>query len=326
MRKIVFTTILACLGMFALAQKQPTVYHSDKGNYIKHTVAPKESYFSIGRLYNIHPKEIAEFNGLDMDKGLNIGQVIKVPSKSEPTTAKKTDTPKKTDAPVTKKSDPAPAKGTPIYYTVGEKEGLYRVSVKNNGVLMADLRKWNNLKTDNLYPGQKLIVGFAGGEVPESYQNKEVVAIPKDNEDEIKEPEKKDVVVEEKMEEKKPEPVRPVQNRSATNDGNGGYFSAAFHQQSRQMGVNKEKTATSGIFKTGSGWDDAKYYILIDKVEPGTIVKVTNPANNKVVYAKVLEGMSGIRQNVGLDVRISNAAANILDIADTDKFIVKVSY
>jgi hypothetical protein len=147
--------------------------------------------------------------------------------------------------------------------------------------------------------------------------------------DEKKEEENKQV--EEIKEVKKSDPAvipapKPMINRTATNDGTGGYFRTAFEQQARVMSVSKEQTATSGIFKTSSGWDDGKYYILIDRVVPGTIVKVTNPSNSKVIYAKVLEGMTGIRQNAGLDVRISNAAASILDVTETDKFVVKVSY
>jgi hypothetical protein len=44
------------------------------------------------------------------------------------------------------------------------------------------------------------------------------------------------------------------------------------------------------------------------------------------VFAKVLGEMTGIRQNQGLEVRISNAAASALNISETDKFIVKVNY
>jgi hypothetical protein len=36
--------------------------------------------------------------------------------------------------------------------------------------------------------------------------------------------------------------------------------------------------------------------------------------------------MEGIRQNEGYDIRISNAAAQALEISDTEKFIVKVRY
>jgi hypothetical protein len=64
----------------------------------------------------------------------------------------------------------------------------------------------------------------------------------------------------------------------------------------------------------------------MDAVQPGTIVKVINPDNNKAVYAKVLGEMSGIRQNEGLNIRISNAAAAALQIQEQDKFILKINY
>ena len=83
---------------------------------------------------------------------------------------------------------------------------------------------------------------------------------------------------------------------------------------------------TSGMFKTTSGWVDSKYYLLIDGVQPGTIIKITNPANNKFIYAKVLGEMSSIKLNDGLNIRISSAAVSALEITDPDKFIVKVNY
>jgi hypothetical protein len=108
--------------------------------------------------------------------------------------------------------------------------------------------------------------------------------------------------------------------------GGAGYFKNQFDLQSKAHKADKDATVTSGIFKTTSGWQDAKYYALMDKVEPGTIVQVVNPVNNKSIYAKVLGEMSGIRQNQGLELRISNAAATALDINDPDKFIVRVLY
>ncbi|MES1218374.1 MAG: hypothetical protein ABUT20_22905, partial [Bacteroidota bacterium] len=100
----------------------------------------------------------------------------------------------------------------------------------------------------------------------------------------------------------------------------------SFVQQVKKYPLSKEETVTAGIFKTTSGWSDAKFYALIDGVEPGTIIKVVNPDNNKEVYAKVLGQISGIRQNQGLNLRISNSAAAALEIAEMDKFIVKVNY
>jgi LysM repeat protein len=319
MRKFLLTTTVILCSFFAFAQKGLIATSGEKGLFIAHKVAAKESFYSIGRAYGVHPQEIANYNQLDMTKGLAIGQTVKIPLASN--------------------FNQSDDKGTPVYYVVGEKEGLYRVSVKSGGVLMANLRKWNKLTSDNIKPGQKLIVGFI---IPTDQVAAKPSAPTGDPANE-KLDEKLDIISEVKVEGVKEEkkvdiqeikqdevinPIpKPVQaNRAATNDGTGGYFRTSFEQQARAMSINKEQTATAGIFKTSSGWEDSKYYILIDKVEPGTIVKVTNPSNNKVVYAKVLEGMSGIRQNAGLDVRISNAAASILDVTQTDKFILKVAY
>ena len=105
-----------------------------------------------------------------------------------------------------------------------------------------------------------------------------------------------------------------------------GYFRTLFEQQVKQQPISKEQTVTSGIFKTASGWSDTKYYLLMDGIEPGTIVRITNPTNNKIIYAKLLGEMNGLKQNQGLNIRISNAAASALDVSETDKFIVKLNY
>lgn len=299
-----FFILFFLLSAFMGWSQQPLLVQSNaKGLYLTHTVSAKEGFYAIGRLYNIHPKEIAEFNSIDLNSGLSIGQTIQIPLTA-------------TNFTQTTNS------GTPVYYVVGEKEGLYRVSLKNNNVLMVNLRKWNNLATDNINTGQKLIVGFVttNGEITTTT----AAVTPKAEPEPVK--------VEPKQTQPEPvktEPVKPAQQvtpQVAVKDANGGYFKPAFESQSRANNANKDQTATAGIFKTASGWQDAKYYALMDGVDPGTIVRVINPNNSKAIYAKVLGAMSGINQNKGLDVRISNAAANVLEIGDTEKFVVRVSY
>jgi LysM repeat protein len=311
MKKLLFLSFFLVIFTGAFCQSDFIVQHNEKEMYLNHKVAPRESFFSLGRMYNIAPKDIAEYNKLDMNKGLNIGQVIRIPL---------------TAANFSQKSD----KGKEVFYIVGEKEGLYRVSVKNNGVLMADLRKWNHLATDNISVGKKLIVGFiVNGEASTA-----VAATNIDKPEEKPAEVKKDVAENPKVKsevEKKPETTvekktsAPVQ-QVAVNDGNGGYFKPLFDKQVKSNPVSANETVSAGIFKTSSGWQDSKYYVLIDKVEPGTIVRIVNPSNNKAVYAKVLGEMSGIRQNQGYDLRMSNAAASVLEVSDQEKFIVKINY
>ncbi|WP_114791396.1 SH3 domain-containing protein [Niabella yanshanensis] len=104
-----------------------------------------------------------------------------------------------------------------------------------------------------------------------------------------------------------------------------GYFKADYLKMVNPN-LAYEKTFASGIFKTDRGWNDGKYYLLMDNAAPGSLVKLTNPANNKVVYAKVLGKMKGIQYSEGFDIRISEAAAQKLQIGNTDKFNVTVTY
>jgi LysM repeat protein len=295
----------------------------NKGFYLEHKITAKENFYSIGRLYNVHPRHIASFNSLDMSKGLSLGQIIHIPLSDTNFSQKKN------------------SKGIPVYYVVGEKEGLFRVSNNNNNVLMENLRQWNHLENDNVSKGQQLIIGFfmsadiknAIVNVPQkektennSNEEKKSSVIEKPKEEYVKKEEpKKEEFKPLKEEPAKTEPIQ-VKEETYSSNSEQGYFKSVFDEQEKQQPANKDQTVTAGIFKTTSGWNDQKYYLLMDGVEPGTVVKIINPSNNKIVYAKVLGEMSGIKQNEGLNIRICNAAATVLQITETDKFIVKLKY
>jgi len=300
---------------------------NDKGLYIDHKVAPKENFYSIGRLFYVHPKHLAAFNSLDMTKGLNIAQVIKIPL---------------SDTNFNQKTD----KGLPVYYVTGNSESLYRVSTRNRNVLMEKLRQWNHLPDDNVAAGSKLVVGYlisnesaatafanlnkleTGKNTNEQNANKEVANLeatvkqdPKKQEvKKDEEPVKNSRVIQVTQE------LKPSPGSISRQNSNQGYFRGFFQQQINQQPISKEQTVTSGIFKTASGWSDSKYYLLMDGIEPGTIIKITNPTNNRIIYAKLLGEMNGLKENQGLNIRMSNAAASALDISETDKFIVKLNY
>src|SRR3954449_12409442 len=75
-----YLMIVSFLGMVSVAKSQNlTVEGSAPNLYITHTVAPKENFYSVGRLYNQNAKTIAAFNNLVMEKGLAIGQKVKIP-------------------------------------------------------------------------------------------------------------------------------------------------------------------------------------------------------------------------------------------------------
>ena len=72
--------VLICSSFLMQAQKADLyVKAGEKTLFLEHKVAPKESFFSIGRLYNVHPRHIASFNKADINKGLQIDQRIRIP-------------------------------------------------------------------------------------------------------------------------------------------------------------------------------------------------------------------------------------------------------
>jgi len=342
MKKLMAVALLLFFYSFVFSQEL-LIKSGSKGSYLEHKVAAKEGLFPLGRKYNVHPRHIANFNGIDFNKGLSIGQKINIPL---------TDTNFKQNV----------NKGVPVYY-VAEKESIANISIKSKAQIN-ELRGWNNLSTENVSAGTKLIVGFL---ITNEMQDKVVTITPKtvvveesvsnvkkqetsENKQPVNEP-KKDVVAEEsvsnvkKAEEQKkqtepavketppvvkeePKKIDPpvVKPQGSMNEEGTGYFKSNFFQQVKKAPVSKDQTVTSSIFKTQSGWEDGKYYLLINGVEPGTIVKLTNPSNSKTVYAKVLYSMEKIRQNQGVDIRISDAAASTLAVSETDKFILKVNY
>lgn len=315
MKKMIFLGLFLAINMLVLAQdNRLVVKKGSNGLYLEHSVAAKEGLYSIGRLYNVHPRHLASYNNWDLSKGLAIGQLIQVPL---------TDTNFNLQA----------QRGTPVYYVTGQGEGLFRVSQLSKKLTAEKLRQWNGLKSDNIAAGQYLVIGYLISD--EWAKNKpEVVA----NKPETKEPVKPEEpkVVQEKPAVETPKPVtteqvkadpKPVQS-TPQRSGAEGYFKAFFEQQIKLQPVSKQQTVNASIFKTLSGWQDGKFYLLMDNVLPGTIVKLSNPENGKTVYAKVLGEMAGIKLNQGLDIRISNAASSVLEIpeANTEKFIVQIEW
>ena len=139
MKRLLTPVLPLFFCLFAFSQEL-VVKSGSKGLYLEHKVAPKEGLFPIGRIYNVHPRHIANFNGIDFNKGLAIGQLINIPL---------TDTNFKQTVNT----------GVPLYYMTTGKESLANISVKSKAQV-SNLRAWNNLATDNLSPGAKLIIGF----------------------------------------------------------------------------------------------------------------------------------------------------------------------
>ncbi len=76
----VFLLISTLFANFVQAQFDALIIQGQTGKlYLSHTVTAGQTWYSIGRLYNIGPKALAAYNSLSMDKPLNTGVQIQIP-------------------------------------------------------------------------------------------------------------------------------------------------------------------------------------------------------------------------------------------------------
>ncbi len=337
MKKLIVLTTTLLASTLVLAQTTPLLIQQD-GNilYLNHSVAPKENWYSIGRIYNISPKEIAPFNGTSLENGLSIGQSLRIPlSSSNFIQNGKAGTDEML---------------VPLFHVVKEKEGLFRISQLYNKIPAEQLKIWNKLPSNDLANGIKLIVGYlkvkkdlsplakAGqASIDNSVAQAENTVTKQEIKPAIKD-EKKEVSIpvtttptdtkpaENKIEEQsaKKSETKPVVTSGTSTDNTGGAFKNLFNEQNRS-GNNTSRSGQAAIFKSTSGWKDAKYYALMSNVTAGTIVKITSTDNSRSVYAKVLGELPPGKENEGLTIRISNAAASELQVME-NRFAVELSW
>ena len=314
--------LLLLVSQWVSAQSGLIVQGTSPDLYLVHDVQAKENWYSIGRLYNLSPRELAPYNKTTLEKPLSIGQQIRIPLTSVNFSQNG--------------SKQADETFVPVYHVVQEKEGMYRVSVNHNKVSTDNLKKWNGLQTDQLNNGMKLIVGYlkvkegqsaiaSGGSDVVAGANSVVKtttpAAPVKSTPPVTE--KTDLPV------KKDEPlvakeepatrVEQVKNAGAPANHRGGFFRAQYDESGKSV------TGNAATFKSTSGWEDGKYYALMNNVPIGTIIKVTFSSTNKSIYAKVLGQLPDMRESAGLTVRLSDAAASELGVS-ISKFYVDVKY
>ncbi len=352
MRLFILLCFISVSQLFG-QQTQLLVSGTSGDNFLQHKVTPKENWYSVGRMYNVHPKDLAVYNKSSADKGLQIDQIINVPI----TAQNRVDFFGTVDEGEEK---------VPLMYTVKKDDVLYRIAV-NNGTTMQAIREWNNIAGDAIILGSKLKVGFLKVKIAESAlvnaSLAQQIAVTKDStlaatnptvtKNDLPattvntDPSKPTVInvkpgtelgkIDEtqritdannatsapvaKIDEPK---TQPAITAAAVFELNGaGFYKSGFEKAIKQAMPTSYKT-NSTIFKADAGWDDDKYFVLLNGVTPGTIVKIKNEKNNKELYALVLDNVQ-LLGTTQINCSISNATAYALGIKNVDVFEIEVT-
>ena len=325
--KSLFSGLLCLILLVSsgFAQHAPLRIEGSNGKFhLVHTVVAKDNWYSIGRLYNASPHELATYNSMSFDKPIEIGQEINIPLNAVNFDQKQ------------RKSSGETL--IPIYHTVQDREWAFKLSSIYNDVPVSSLEKWNKIKRDDIRQGMDLIVGFLKVKTDQSPFASAPPATP-DQLASVTKQQQTGKVAETKIDDHPAQPAgttpanRPTSaptvtttaasapdrvNTYAASHASGGFFSINYIGNH-----NKSVTGEAGTFKSISGWNDGKYYALMNGVPVGTIIRISS--NGKTVYAKVLGQLPEMKESNGLLTRISNAASAELGTGE-GRFNVEIRY
>lgn len=310
------------IGMLVLcfcvaAQQKLLLKGKPNAMYVEHKVGEKESLSSIGRTYGLTASQLSRFNGRSPSSVLSKGSILKIPVSIDGISQKT---------------------GTPVYHTVVKGDNLFKISERYNKVPVSQLKAWNKLGTAGVKNGQELVIGY----IKTNSDQPSLVSTPKEAVTEkavetavtIGAAIKSQVSEQAKtvpVKEKETVPVfyKDLDEKNNTSSVNHpslpdeGFFASLYDRDDPTL-VQQYRSGDAATFKTISGWTDRKYYILINDIEPGTIVRIT-ASNNKSICARVLSQLPVTKGDEGLLLRINNAAAAALGIKD-EKFTVTLTF
>lgn len=325
-----------------------------------HTVTAGETLYGIARNYQIHISELLKVNPQIENNYIKPGDVVFIPSKNGTTVVSPANT-NPTPAPAQNKvSANQPfggATGTVepvrqvaptntvvpsvknnqlpmIEHVVQEKQTLYAISKLYN-VSVDEIRAWNHLADNSIKVGSVLYIRSSkpsknvAAPVVQPAPATAPVVTPPAKVDTPAVPKVLPKVVETKPVETKPvAPVLPApvkeapaaRSNSPQNQLEDAYVSAKNSGKTLQS----SRGTITWIATENAKMSDS--FFALHKTAPvGTIVKITNLVNKRVVFVKVIGKLPETSDNLNITLRLSSAAKNAL-LLNGDKAYVDMDF
>jgi LysM repeat protein len=270
-------TMLVCTAWIQAQPVASQVQSINGRKFNSYRVQPKDTWTNLSARYAISATELQQANPGITE--LKVGQTLFVPAE--------------TGSAVRQTGVQHQTQGEYIYHTVAKGETLYRISKMYNQQI-PDIKKWNNLTSDNVPLGGKLIVGVPG----KSAVKEKEPSVPVTTE-----------IRREKPPEKKPAPAVTVPDT--------GSFSSGTVEKVTEVGV--------ATWLNNDDLNQNKFYALHRTAPIGTIIKVTNRMNNNAVFVKVVGVLPDTGENDNIIIKITQAAAQRIGAID-QRFTAELNY
>jgi hypothetical protein len=254
MKNYKFTLLITLLLGLNLAAKATTLdslglKKENNKTFMLFKVGPKQSLFSILKRYNLSLTEFKSANA-DIEIPVKTGEILYIPlhylEESNP-------------APKVVEEKVAEAPKEAEIHIVAPKQGLLSVANMHK-VTMAELRKWNNLTSDRLQEGQRLIVSDPSG-------TKSTIAVDKAS-------------------------LLPAKTTAAATPPAAAPVAEAPAKEKGPEDIKKK--IETGIAELIDVPDNSGKFLALHRTAPiGTLVLVKNLTNNQSIWVKVIGRLPG---------------------------------
>ncbi|MDF7821523.1 LysM peptidoglycan-binding domain-containing protein [Runella sp. MFBS21] len=228
-------------------------------------------------------------------------KVEETPKVTEVPAATKEKEPETTSTASTDTKPVAPAAPKSGLHRVEGGQSLYGIAVKH-GVLMADIRRWNGLTSDQLRSGQELIVS------DQAYQE----YLKKNKLDSVKLADARKANTEKPA---TPVPV-PVRGEDPTNS----------NLPEPKIANTGKRILETGVAEVLEGLENSNKYLALHRTAPvGSLIQVKNMNNSQSVWVKVIGKLPDISANNRIIIKLSARAQEKLSPGGK-QFIAELSY
>ena len=320
--RVLFLILFFAFNSFydAAAQSRQDLFVTVTDNTwnIAHTVQKGETVFMLARRYHVPPAILADANNLSYQDHLKEFSTVTVPLGAYNL---------QTQKPVNM------AEARALYYKVTGDDNLYRIS-RHAGVPQRTLAQLNNLQNNEVTTGQKILVGWVLYDATQaSVAMPTTTTIPKPT-----------TVVKTSLPAVRPAPPVvvntqvPVRNDSVipeavTNINTDSMPSLPpvvtlkdlFDEQTMQEQNLVWEKGTAAFFSMTTQAKGASVYAFHNKASKGSVIRVKNMNNGKIVYVKVLGPMPNTKQYYNCIIGLSGSAKAALGVRD-DKAFCELSY
>jgi hypothetical protein len=249
MKNYKLTLLIAFLFGLNLSSKATTLdslglKKENNKTFLLFKVGPKQSLFSILKRYNLSLTEFKSAN-TEIEIPVKTGEILYIPlhylEESNP-------------APKVVEEKVAEAPKEAEIHIVAPKQGLLSVANMHK-VTMAELRKWNNLTSDRLQEGQRLIVSDPSG-------SKSTIAVDKAS-------------------------LLPAKTSAAATPPTPAPVAEASAKEKGPEDIKKK--IETGIAELIDVPDNSGKFLALHRTAPiGTLVLVKNLTNNQSIWVKVI--------------------------------------